>query len=114
MQSSDIFWVYMTAGSMEEARSIAKELVKSRLAACANLLPAMESIYEWENTIQQDQEVVLIAKTAGNRLAGLQNRVKEMHSYACPCVLALPVADGNQPFIQWIRSQVEPQAEPGN
>ena len=100
-------WVYMTAGSTDEAKQIGKELVSGRLAACVNILEHMSSIYRWEGEIQHDSEVVLIAKTVASKVPQLIEKVKSMHSYSCPCIISLPIEGGNPDFLEWIRSQVQ-------
>ena len=97
----------MTVGNKEEAVEIGKSLVTSRLAACVNIIDHMNSIYFWEGELQNDQEVVLIAKTTEKRLPELIEKVKSMHSYECPCIVSLPIVDGNQDFLGWIKDQVK-------
>jgi periplasmic divalent cation tolerance protein len=99
-------FIYMTAGSKEEARKIAKELVVARLAACVNILDQMNSFYMWQGELQDDTEVVLIAKTTEDRLPALIEKVKSLHSYDCPCIVSLPVSGGNQAFLDWIAAEV--------
>ncbi len=94
--------IYMTAGSLEEARTLARTVVEDRLAACVNVLPGMTSVYWWEGTAQFDEEIVVIAKTRADLVDALTARVKEVHSYSCPCVVALPIDGGNPEFLQWI------------
>jgi len=103
----DIRLVYMTAGSPEEARHIGKTLVAARLAACVNMITPMESIYRWDGEIQQDTEVVLIAKTTSRCLPELVETVKSVHSYDCPCIVGVPVSGGNSDFLQWIASETK-------
>jgi periplasmic divalent cation tolerance protein len=98
--------VYMTAGSMNEARAIGNKLVASKLAACVNIIEGMRSIYRWEGKLQEDREVVLIAKTSAERLAELTEMVKRLHSYDCPCIVSLPADGGNPAFLDWIKSEV--------
>ena len=100
-------FVYMTAGSKDEARSIGKALVEGKLAACVNIIDPMHSIYMWEGELQEDTEVVLIAKTTEGRVQELIETVTSLHSYDCPCVLAVPVLTGNQAFLDWIRVNVD-------
>ena len=100
-------FIYMTAGNKEEARNIGRELVRSRLAACVNILDNMNSVYMWNGDIQEDAEVVLIAKTTRERVPELVEKVKSMHSYDCPCVVSLPVLDGHKPFLDWIAGEVK-------
>ena len=99
-------FIYMTAGSKDEARRIGKELVVSRLAACVNILDNMNSFYMWQGEIQDDTEVVIIAKTTEDRVPALIEKVKALHSYDCPCIVAIPVSGGNQAFLDWIVGEV--------
>jgi periplasmic divalent cation tolerance protein len=100
-------FIYMTAGSKAEAQKIGNALVKSQLAACVNILDNMQSIYRWEGKLQQDSEVVLIAKTIESLVAQLIEKVKSLHSYDCPCIVSLPISDGYPPFLDWIQSEVK-------
>ncbi len=99
--------IYMTAGSKEEARNVGKALVESKLAACVNIIDGMNSLYMWEGKLQDDREVVLIAKTAENRVQDLIAKVKSVHSYDCPCILSIPVEGGNPDFVDWISNEVK-------
>ncbi len=98
--------VYMTAGSRDDAVAIADVLVEERLAACVNVIGAMTSVYRWEGAVRHDEEVVLIAKTTTARLDALTQRVRELHSYECPCIVALPVDGGDPAFLEWISDQI--------
>ncbi len=101
----DIRLIYITTGGRDEARTIGKELVESRLAACVNIIDNMNSMYLWEGEIQDDNETILIAKTTETHVPELIEKVKSMHSYSCPCVLSLPVLDGNKQFLDWIMEE---------
>ncbi len=101
--------VYMTAADEDEAGRIGRALVEERLAACVNVIPGMRSYYRWQGEVQDDSEVVMIAKTREALLDALVARVKELHSYDCPCVVALPIAAGNPDFLAWIEAET---AEP--
>jgi periplasmic divalent cation tolerance protein len=103
----NIRFVYMTAGNLEEAQHIGRELVTARLAACVNILPNMNSIYVWEGKLEEASEVVMIAKTVEARVADLIVRVKALHSYSCPCIVSLKVEDGYPPFLEWVADSVE-------
>lgn len=94
--------IYITAGDAEEAKAIGRALVEARLAACANVFPQMVPIFWWEGEVQEDPEAVLIAKTRGDLVERVIAFVKEHHSYDCPAVLAIPVAEGNPDFLAWI------------
>jgi len=100
-------FVYMTTGSMEEAQAIGSALVKERLAACVNIIEGMTSIFEWEGKIDSAKETILIAKTTTERFDELEERVIELHSYDLPCIVALPVAKGHTPFLNWIGESVK-------
>ena len=106
MKSSEKFcWVYMTAGSVEEAKSIGQILVGKNLAACVNLLENMTSIFKWEEKLEESQEVIMIAKTRKTLMPKLIETVNTLHSYDCPCILELPIQGGNPDFLSWIESQ---------
>jgi len=96
--------VYITTGSKEEAQSIGRKLVEEKLAACVNIVDGMESIYRWEGKIVEDQETILIAKTPYHNVKDLTKRVKELHSYDCPCVISLQFAEqeGNEEYQHWL------------
>ena len=101
----DSVFVYVTTATIEQARTIGRRLVEDRLAACANVLPAMESIYRWQGAIETTQESVLILKTRAALVDQLAARVHELHSYDCPCVLALPILAGNPAYLRWIEEE---------
>lgn len=94
--------IYVTAGSEQEALSIGRALVENRLAACANVLGAITSVYWWEGTVQEEGEAALFLKTRPELVEDAVARIKELHSYDCPCVVALPISEGNEDFFDWI------------
>lgn len=100
-------WVYVTCKNQDEAESIASSVVDERLAACANILPGMKSIYRWNGAVESASEVVLILKTDAKNAAELSGRICELHSYECPCVVVLPVESGNPDYLDWIRASVK-------
>jgi len=106
--STDLCLVYMTAGSAEEARLIGEALVAEQLAACVNLIDGMTSIYRWEGEVRRETETVIIAKTTERLVLALTDRVKSLHSYECPCIVALPIDAGSVDFLDWISNQVKP------
>ena len=95
-------FVYITAPDKAAARDIGRALVDARLAACANILDGMTSIYRWQGKIQEDNEAVLIAKTRADLVPALTEKVRALHRYECPCIVALPVVGGSQAFLDWI------------
>ena len=98
--------IYVTCVNEAEAQEIAATVVQEKLAACANILPGMKSIYWWDGAVQSASESVLILKTAARLSAKLTGRVCELHSYECPCVVVLPIESGNPDYLSWIGSSV--------
>ena len=99
--------VFVTTSSNEEANRIAEALVGQRLAACVNIISAIQSIYRWEDKITRDQESLMIIKTTDERYAALERRVKEMHSYSTPEVVALRIERGSEQYLNWLRESTE-------
>jgi periplasmic divalent cation tolerance protein len=99
---------YVTTGSREEALAIGRAVVGERLAACANVLDGMTSIYWWQGALEQAGEAVLILKTRAELVERLTSRIRELHSYDCPCVVALPIAAGNPGYLDWIARETGP------
>lgn len=85
-----------------DAAAFATALVEARLAACVNLLPAMDSVYRWEGRVQRDTERLLIIKTSRERVDTLWARVRELHPYDVPEYIVLPIVDGNDAYLRWI------------
>ena len=100
-------FIYITAGSKDEAKKIGRELISRRLAACVNIIDNMVSMFWWDDEIQEDKEVILIAKTKESRVTELIETVKSVHSYDCPCIVSLPISDGNGAFLDWIAQQTQ-------
>ncbi|MGQ9584443.1 MAG: divalent-cation tolerance protein CutA [Anaerolineae bacterium] len=99
--------VVITCPSGEEAERIARTVVEERLAACVNVVPGVTSYYWWEGRVQQDAEWLLLAKTASARLEALTARVRELHSYEVPEVVALPIVGGSPGYLDWIAASLE-------
>jgi periplasmic divalent cation tolerance protein len=97
--------VLVTASSQAEAESIAETLVQERLAACVSLMP-IRSVYTWQGEVHRDQEWQLVIKTDLNRFSDLETKVRSIHSYEVPEVIALPLVNGSQPYLDWISEQV--------
>jgi periplasmic divalent cation tolerance protein len=100
------YFVYITTPSRGEAERIGTTLVEERLAACVNILGGMKSIYWWEGAMTSSEEAVLIAKTNQERIHALTERAAELHSYDYPCIVALPIEHGYDPFLIWIHNSV--------
>ena len=104
--------VLITTGSLEEGREIARTLVEERLAACVNIVSPIQSVYRWEGEVHDDQEVLLIAKTATGMLERLAGRVKQLHSYELPEIIALPIVAGAEDYLRWIDVETGASHEP--
>jgi len=101
----ECLFVYVTAKDAEEAKSIARTVVKERLAACANVLGAIDSVYWWQGRVCEDSETAIVLKTSAERKPELISRIIELHSYECPCIVCLPIVDGNRDFLNWIAAE---------
>jgi periplasmic divalent cation tolerance protein len=102
----ELVFVYITAGSRDEAMRIGRTLVEERLAACVNILGGMTSIYRWQGAVETAEETVLVAKTRAGLFDRLTARVKELHSYDVPCVVELPIGRGNPDYLDWLGDAV--------
>lgn len=97
--------VYVTAPHRDEALALARAVVAERLAACANLLGDTTSVYWWDGKLNEDAEVALVLKTRADLVEALTERLRALHSYTCPCVVALPIVAGNPAFLGWIAAE---------
>ncbi|HEY9080829.1 divalent-cation tolerance protein CutA [Magnetovibrio sp.] len=102
MHDAAVQIVYVTAANRDEALAIAKAVVGEHLAACANIVERVTSVYWWQGAVQEDSECVLILKTRRALVDDLSVRVKALHSYECPCVVALSIDGGSQEYLNWI------------
>src|SRR5574341_1428656 len=100
--------VYVTAGSGEEADRLAQALVGEHLAACVNRIRSIRSVYRWQGKVEQSDEELLIIKTRRQLFSALERRVKELHSYSVPEIIAVPVLEGSVEYLSWLREQVAP------
>ena len=104
--------VLTTAANPDEAARLGLTLVEERLAACATLLPAVESIYHWKDQVESSSECLLLLKTACDRLPALETRLHELHSYQTPEFLVLAVEAGSHPYLAWLHASLrEPEGK---
>ncbi len=103
---NEIILVYITTPNVAEAKKIASALVQEKLAACANILPQISSVFYWNGGLQETDESLLLLKTSQNKFTALQQRVKELHSYELPCIVALPITAGLPNFLAWVKQEV--------
>jgi periplasmic divalent cation tolerance protein len=100
-------WLYLTAAGRDEAETIARTLVEERLAACANVLGGIHSFYWWKGKVHEEPEVAFVVKTRRELVEAVVARVKAMHSYSCPCVIALDIDGGNPDYLDWITAETQ-------
>src|SRR5262245_24119910 len=96
---------FATAPDEGVAERIARALVEERLAACANLVPRVRSIYRWNGEVQDDREVLLVIKTRADRVEALAERVRALHPYELPELIVIPIAGGLAPYLDWVRAE---------
>jgi periplasmic divalent cation tolerance protein len=107
---ADIVLLYCTSASVAEAEAIAEKVVAARLAACANIIPGMRSVYWWQGKLEKGEEAVLILKTRADLVAAATAAVKAAHSYSVPCVLPLSVGEGGNPdYTAWLLAETAPE-----
>jgi periplasmic divalent cation tolerance protein len=106
MQDFEHQIVLTTCGDIEQATQIAETLVREALAACVNIVPAMRSVYRWQNKIEVDEEVLLLIKSARGLYGAIERRINELHSYELPEIVAVPIVTGSNKYLQWINEQV--------
>jgi len=92
----------MTAANREEANQIAELLVSAQLAACVQILPEIESVYRWQGEVQREKEILLLAKTTRSRFDELESKVRAMHSYETPEIIAVPITAASEPYLKWL------------
>ncbi len=105
----EISILYVTAPTREVALSLAKTLVSEHLIACGNILDQVTSVYRWQNEIQTESEAVLILKTRPELIDTVTERIKSLHPYECPCVVALKSQQGNSAFFDWVNAETQPE-----
>ncbi|HXH03706.1 MAG TPA: divalent-cation tolerance protein CutA [Candidatus Competibacteraceae bacterium] len=99
--------VLCTCPDLDSAGRMAETLVAERLAACVNILPGLTSVYRWQGAIQRDVEVLLLIKTRTDAFTALERRVRELHPYEVPELIALPILEGSTPYLDWLAASVE-------
>ena len=104
---SDFIVVFVTCGSEDEALKIARALVEEKLAACANMISPLRSIYRWEGKTWDEKEWLLIIKTQQSTFEDLAKRVKTLHSYSVPEIIALPIVEGSPAYLTWIEENTK-------
>src|SRR5229473_8716513 len=100
--------VLVTCGSIAEARRIGRNVVEKKLAACANIVPGVESIYRWKGKVERAREALVVIKTNANRLPELEREVTRTHSYDVPEFIVLPIIAGSRNYLAWLQESTTP------
>lgn len=104
---TEYIMVLITASKEDEAARIARDIVSSRLAACVNIVKGIRSIYRWQGKIEDEGEVLMIVKTRRDLFGELKKRVKELHSYSVPEIIALPIVEGSEEYLKWLQEETK-------
>ena len=99
--------IYSTTGTIDEAKTIARILVKEQYVACVHLIPHIESIYRWKGAIEEDAECVLLAKTTEENSEKTIQKIKDLHSYEVPEIFVLPISSGLPAYMQWVEDETK-------
>ena len=97
----------MTAANKKEAQNIVRTLLEERLIACANIIDTVSSFFWWKGKIQEETETLVIMKSDEKHFKKIANRIQELHSYDVPEILALPIVDGSQSYLDWMKASLE-------
>jgi len=103
---TDAVIIFCTCGTQDEAFAIGNALVEARLAACVNILPPVRSIYRWQGKVETAPEILLVIKATQGRFAAVRDRITQLHSNDTPEIIAVPVTDGSDKYLGWLREQV--------
>src|SRR5437660_4643394 len=104
---TDAIVVFVTAANADEARRIANHLVESKLAACVQILPEIESVYRWHGEVKREKEILLLAKSVASRFAEVESKVRALHSYETPEIIALRITDSSAPYLEWLIAELK-------
>ncbi len=102
-----LLFIYITCPDREEAQKIAASLVEQRLVACANICAPHEAVYQWKGKVETATEVAVIMKTRTDLFEKAREAILKLHSYETPCIVALPIEKGHEPFLQWVKMETQ-------
>lgn len=103
---TDKIVVLSTCETVAEARQVARALVEARLAACVNIVNGMRSVYRWKGAVEEADEILLFIKTSRALLPEVRSTIEKIHSYELPEVIALPIVDGSERYLEWLSSEL--------
>jgi periplasmic divalent cation tolerance protein len=98
--------VYITTSGEEESKEIGRNIVEERLAGCVNIIPTIKSLYWWKGEIEDDNESILIVKTKVSNIENIIKKVKEIHSYENPAILAIPIIEGSKTYLDYLDGEI--------
>jgi periplasmic divalent cation tolerance protein len=104
--------LYVPCGNRTEAESISHTLLEEKLIACANIIPAADSLYIWEGMLEQTQESILLVKTSPEYRSRVMQRIEELHSYSCPCIVEWKVEAVNPGYAKWVHESLHAESKP--
>ena len=99
--------IVSTTDTLESAQKISNALVEARIAGCVNIVPGIRSIYRWEGKICDDGEFLLLIKSSTEKFEAVRDRIRQLHSYETPEIIALPITAGDHDYLTWLRSSLE-------
>ena len=99
--------IFVTASSIDEARKIGQTLVEEGKVACCNIVQPIESIFKWQGKLNIESEVLMILKTREELFTAVENRVKQLHTYEVPEIIALPITQGSKSYLDWVVKETE-------
>lgn len=100
--AEQVLVILVTAANQKEAVIIGKGMVNAKLAACANIIPSVQSIYRWKGKVTHGEETLLILKSTKSRYGALEKAIKMIHTYETPEIIALPVKNGLDQYVAWV------------
>ena len=99
--------IFVTASSIDEARKIGQKLVEESRVACCNIIQSVESIFKWQGKLNIEREVLMVLKTKEDLFNIVEKRVKELHSYEVPEIIAIPITNGSKNYLDWVAKETE-------
>ena len=111
-ESKSYIIVFVTTGSVEEAQKVGRALVEDRLVACTNIISPIQSIFQWQGKVSDEGEALLMAKTRASLFNDIVVRVKQLHSYEVPEIIAIPIVAGAEDYLNWIAEETKGKLSP--
>ncbi len=110
-KTSKAIVIFITAASNNEAKKIGHILIEENLIACCNIVQSVESIFRWQGKLHSEQEVLMLCKTREELFGTIEKRVRQLHSYEVPEIIAMPITQGSEDYLNWIVKETKPDQE---